>query len=105
MVLRTTQCLTVAGTNSVPLQTENGFFMNTIQDYTAWTIGKKVDRGEIKVCRHCSRNGLAQEIHGKVFYKHKVLSEPDPSDPKKPLLLDWDFCPRDLSAAETVPAK
>jgi hypothetical protein len=40
-------------------------------NYAILPIGEKLDKGDIQVCPHCGKHGLATEICGKTFYTHR----------------------------------
>jgi hypothetical protein len=40
------------------------------KDYTVLPVGTKIERGEIRVCPICGKNGIAINIGGEVFYTH-----------------------------------
>jgi hypothetical protein len=61
-----------------------------VTDYTAMSLGTKIENGEIKKCPHCGNNGLAEEANGKTFYTHsQTVGWSESNQP----VIDWKWCP------------
>jgi hypothetical protein len=60
-------------------------------DYSALAVGEKLEDGEIEVCPHCGKNGLAKPESGMMFWNH-YLGGPKDGD----LTYLIDFCPKPL---------
>ncbi len=47
-----------------------------IVDYTELPLGTKIDDGEIYLCPHCGKSGLAEKVYDQTYFTH---------------LLEWQF--------------
>jgi hypothetical protein len=65
--------------------------MIRVRDYSLLAEGFKIDDGEIKICTHCGKRGLATEVNGKTFYTH--MQEWGWDENGKPVI-NWAFCPK-----------
>jgi hypothetical protein len=51
--------------------------MPSQNDYTSYPIGTRIEgvEGEIQICPHCGKNGLANLVDGKMVYTHSQSYE------------------------------
>ncbi|WP_433965135.1 hypothetical protein [Tunturiibacter gelidiferens] len=61
-----------------------------VTDYTVMPLGTSVDDGEIQICTHCGKPGLAENASGKMFFTH---SQKVGFDQKGNPVIDWKMCP------------
>jgi hypothetical protein len=62
-----------------------------VNDYTRLQIGEKIDNGEIQICPHCGKNGLAEQVNGKMFFTHfQAVGFNDSSGQPE---MKWEWCP------------
>lgn len=62
-----------------------------VNDYTELEVGAKIDNGEIQTCPHCGKNGLAEEVNGKMFFTHfQAVGFDDVGLPE----MKWEWCPQ-----------
>jgi hypothetical protein len=64
--------------------------MIRVRDFTRLPLGTNLGSGEIKVCEHCGRFGIAEVESGKTFFTH---SETVGYDAESNPVLKWDMCP------------
>lgn len=62
-----------------------------ITDYSVLPVGLSLDGGEIKVCPHCGKNGLAEEVNKSMFFTHR--QEVGWNENNQPVMT-WEMCPR-----------
>ncbi len=74
-----------------------------MDDYTKFPIGQKVDRGEIQICPHCGRRGVAETVNGMTFFTHSQWARINDKEPKYEI--GWDMCPKSDVALGPAPAE
>lgn len=62
-----------------------------VNDYTRLQIGETVDNGVIQNCPYCGKNGLAEQVNGKMFFTHfQAVGFNDSGQPE----MKWEWCPK-----------
>jgi hypothetical protein len=62
-----------------------------VNDYTLLEVGAKIDNGEIQLCPHCGKKGLAEEVNGMMFFTHfQAVGFNDSGLPE----MKWEWCPQ-----------
>jgi hypothetical protein len=62
-------------------------------DYTVLALGERLEDGEIEVCPHCGKNGLARQESGKMFWNHYLGGA---EDNNRVTMFPMDYCPKPL---------
>lgn len=66
-------------------------------DYHFLPVGHVLKEGEIKVCPHCGKPGLAEQVNGMDFYTHAMGWKAGPLDLQQSIL---EMCPKPLARPE-----
>ena len=61
------------------------------RDYSRLPIRTKVENGEVRVCPHCGRAGLCEEVDGREYFVH---SQTAGVNEQGGFVLTWESCPK-----------
>ena len=67
--------------------------------YTNLPLGTKVERGEIQICPHCGRRGIAENDQGAIYYIH---AESLGRNAQGNMEFKWESCPAQRKNAQSA---